>query len=419
MAKADPKGCWGHIRAQSPDCIVHSDDHGYPDKMLVPNFNGNLRWATIDQSNALYRKTYGWCVAYAAYLGLFEYIDGSDDPAGPTTNHTFWDAEDRIWCRENISKILAPGDHELLDNGESDTALSAIEIGKAKTAWTNFYAKGQGMINSANSAATHDVVGPVEIVCVDKAFCLPANPNVYSVAAGVMAVVNGVWLGTSQLNDIRGAINTTSPFKVVFLPTGTKYMMDHAALLTARATGWGAGTLGAAQPLHDYTLVGGNSEFLELFGSKANAGIFGKVSASYTPVIVILHGDVHRPSVSYHYIPGNANNYPIDLYEVSTGSVNGSTQQGLHTSLNQYSGYNGQNITYMPSWVSRSKTNDGTADVVNTYVLANADNDTGVWRLKLEIIKVISGEDTGEVLHTVTLYQGRSNNPDYLRKGFI
>ena len=415
-------GCWDYISttAQNNNVkgIVHIDDHGYTDNLTVPN--SETIYAIVSGSGRALNndEDYSFAVCYASYLGLVD-----NNPVGSR----FSNLDGRVWSMTNLPFFCGVGDHEMVDNfGFEDNTISATQISNARRIFLNTIGAAQVdsyVGDTTGHLATRNNIGPVELLTVDRCFGLNAGEKIWATSnpgdpdpAQDNTKLGYRILGSTQITELLASVDSTSQFKIVSLPLGSRFLMTKAQRVAAfsEAFPWKTPYLGAQQPLHEYTETGGvetggDSEWLELYQLISSGSLSTKETDSYNPVIVTIHGDTHRPDVRYHYWPASLTKAKLSMYEISTGSVNGAPMQGLHTSLIQYYQNNGQTLNWLPDFTSRRRVDSDPASYESTCVQVDFEYVNDKWKMEVKIIH------NNEQIHSVIMYSDKDNAPSYLR----
>jgi hypothetical protein len=412
MSVGSSKGAWGYIREQvelgKVQFVIHTDDHGYTDSYTLDKslFDSGINDRFAVQSPTTTSREYTYALGYASYLGLIP----SD-----TRHHD----EDKIWCHHNLPFVVGTGDHELLQNPEDGTSVTAAHLIDGFAAYKKTVgACALGYLNPSVNAATIDRIGPLEIINYDRVFGLTAATQVFDPVAqesnNILTVNSAAatirWLGTAadQQNVIIAAVDTESPFKILAMSTDPYFMMSKADRLTALAGAWTEWTyLGAQDPLHGSTVTAdGTSEWTELVTKKVGDSIVSKC-IEYGGVLVGLHGDTHRPFVTHHYKPETPTHHALSMFEFSAGSVGGRGQSPLHPDIanvmlvdNEIYGYQGSSYIWTPS---NTPISEPSVNPMNSCILLEAENDNGSWRLTVNIVSVQEGTAEGTIEYTKTL----------------
>lgn len=435
-------GCFSYIRNYAENnkvvAVIHPDDHGYSNSFDTDDLDGNLRFCTINPASSAGSSGYDYkyAVAYCGYLGLLENTAGLNNTKDGVPEQNYdelkrrFQSADRQWCWQNISFIVVPGDHEISNNTEEKTTITASHFSHVKSVWVNTLAACQNFINVANSVATRDVLGCVEVICPDRIFGLTALNAVVDVVTRIPTGTS--WLGANQKSDIRGEVDSTSVFKLFGMSMSIRDIMSTADQIAINSQApyedWAYSALGAQQPLHDYTLVAGDSDFTDTFTNISLGGALN-FSSGYKPVVAFLHGDTHRPYEYYHYHPGDASYAPMDFYEISCGTVNGKAMHGLHTSIDINYQYSPVTVTWIPPFTTRNQQYDPSAaevaagytagDHVPTCLRIDLTHRTGEWVMTINTVRCDSDNVGGSIIRTVVLNENKVNAPEYLRKGTI
>ena len=413
------KGCYGYIRevaeSENVRAIIHCDDHGY-----VDGESTTVAATALDEDGndvslfAISGDTeYTFAVAYAMYLGLID--EG-------THGHDV----DRQWCHQNLPVICGVGDHELANNPETKSTITAAMLADSKYAFMNTIGAAQEYVSATNAYANivwHS--GPIEVISYDRLWGLTAETRVYDDGEATQASDGEEWLGSTQINEILAEIDSTSPFKLLAMSTDAVYLMDQTDRLAALSaaglspdlgTQWSASAfLGGQQPLHDYTDALAKSEWANMAYDKT-LGSIATVAQSYGSVLFGCHGDMHRPTVKYNYHGENADDSQLSMYQFGSGSVNKRAAQSLHPAIVEGTSRLGSHLMYVPDWIKRT---DGIGTGVNSCIRIDGAKVQGAWQLNIQIQEVDETTNTPTTVYSHTLKHGVSNAPEYLRRGFI
>ena len=431
------KGCYGYMHefslANNVKAIIHQDDHGYVDNLVYGNSSNPASPIWNTQAPESTPKAYGYACGYAAYLGLIDATGVTNNPTWATRFHD----EDRIWCHTNIPMVVQVGDHEALNNPEEGTAFTTAHYDKSKEAWLGTI--GAGMPYLDTNFARGDVaggghlaftanLGPIEAISFDRVYGLTTGTLTYddtsnategqyaSRATAKATPVDTRWLGTTQVSDLTGAVDATSPFKMLVMTCGSRQMMTRARriALIDGGTWTNSAWLGAQQPLHDYTSVDAtDSEWLELM---SNSGGVCQKAQSYGGVVFGVHGDTHHTGMQYLYYPQDASNAAISMYQFSCGSVCAETSQSLHPDIVEGYNYQGNHQQYLPDWIDRTGTPSAGR---NTCLRIDATKASGDWVLTVNTLEVDDATNAATVTDSRTLTHGTADNaPSHLRKGW-
>ncbi len=349
-------GAWKSIRREIEEgnvqTIIHTDDHGYTGRLGTNDTgtNGTGRYAGEPRVDWTEYSRY---LAYACYLGLME-TDQDNVGYVPDFNE-----EDRIYCRENCPKWASVGDWELKNNPAEDDTLTAAQILTAKNAFLNTVGATNTYLNINNSAAWVQRVGSLEVIALDRCFSLTPLTLYYDTATETNNISANKLLGDAQIVDIKNALDTSSPFKVVALPLSCKHISDASFRLSEKSSGWyNSSWFGAQQPLHDYTAdtsgdtISYVSEFRSLMTS-LNDSVCAKAQAYNAPVVG-WHGDTHRPYEYYLYFPQDENNVELNILECSSGAVCPAFSHRLHPLIKEKYYYRGTIVNWLADWTGRN-----------------------------------------------------------------
>jgi len=126
-------------------------------------------------------------------------------------------------------------------------------------------------------------------------------------------------MGSAQIADLKTALGTSEPFKVLCTEYGIREL-ETPTNATARNRS------GTQQPLFDYYLA----EYKSLFTDTGTASIMNSLTTNgINGICAILHGDYHRANVTRHYKAAYTGNKAEYFYEVSVGTNNGSSNMGV------------------------------------------------------------------------------------------
>lgn len=433
-------GCYGYIRATCSEknvvSLIHTDDHGYVDGRRTSDSSfsdGSVRFNTVspntdqDIGAGVAYTEYAYAIAYGAYVGLIETVSGVTGSLD-----TRFLQEDRIWCHHNLPMIIGTGDHDIVNNLEESAftgqPMTAAWRNVAMNAYCNTIGAGQNYIDAAASptkkhAAQINYLGPIEVITYDRVFAIDTvGTKIYDIAALTSIRESDDtkrWLGTDQRDDILGAIDATSPFKVLAMSTGSYQMMSDADMAANRLLGWGVATLGAQQPLDRYTLTAaGGSEFQDIMTDIAAGGIAAKESSTYGPQVVGLHGDTHRPYAYYHFYPRTASQSCLSMYEISSGTVNGQPMQGLCDAILDSTEYRGSHVLWIPDFTNRNFALS-TSDNRNTCIQVDMSKSTGDWVMTVRVIECADESPIGTEIYSVEIKENETSAPEYLRQGWL
>lgn len=406
------KGIWGYIHAEydagrNIRALLHVDDHGYTDGYAVVAAGGNQRWNGVDPRSATVKTTYGYVVGYAAFMGLL-------------ANETQMHDTDMIWCHHNLPSYVWTGDHEITNNPERSGDVTTAWRDKALAAYKQTIGAVMPELNPAHAAAVN-VVGPMELIGIDRAFTVMNNSAIYDISAQVNS--GGIsagqrWLGVTQITDIKSALNTSSPFKVLMSGAQSYFVSDQAERLAIDAELVFADLAhsGSQDPIDGLTLdASGASEWNELV---REPGGICDVANSYGAAFVAFHGDTHYPMERYAYKPPEGNKALLSMMQFSMGSCNGWHQHGLHRTKQAPSGYKGVQIRWQTKDITETQFIPG---VANTGIIADlTQQHDGGWELSVDFVRSVGESAAGTVERTTKVYSGAVlQAPDGMRQGFL
>ncbi len=404
--------CWSDIKAfaqgsnPSSVALIHIEDHGYTDLMIPDDtaVTGNYITSNVITEGTDYARALG----YAMYLGLLE-NDEQDIGAIPEFHDT-----DRIWCWQNMATYSSLGDHELYNNPEeaSDAGIAA-KITTATTVFQQILGKAMDFLDTSASLAWIKEIGAVEYTAYDRISGL-GTTRLFNPTDGSWAVDTGqnTWLGSAQITDIVGGVNSTSPFKCLICSAGSKYLMsetDQNAVYVGDNDWDNPAWMGAQQPLHDYTRdANGDSEWKTLLTKKSPAGI-ATICQDNGIALFALHGDTHHSGDQWHYEPETSTHRELDMREYFVGAVGGNRQHKLYTTLVEDYSYKGSHIKWLPSDISRDP---NTPVKSNTFVRLNV---TDGGSINLDILE----KDNTTPIRTVEIKRGGKTTGEHLRVGYV
>ena len=303
-------GLWSYIRgyAQSQygipvSAVVMVDDvNGYVDQMWADNTTGdratgdrmtNEAWDAVSANGAESALAYDYALNYMLALGMGSMNSVSQVGAEGERSLVWWGRNlDRIWCQHNLPFLPQYGDHEVCQDfgmdsnttvGGSPTWGGGMRTGvnasasdpggvKARQAWASaidecwakFMKPLQGdSIASADADANHwaTTIGGVRIVVPDAMYNGDGLGNSMS-----------VMLGQDQITDLKAAINTSDPWRILAVPFGGR---NYTATLNP--------TSGFNWPLYDLVQTEYDALFLGPGGVCINAD-----------KTIVVAGDIHH-----------------------------------------------------------------------------------------------------------------------------
>lgn len=394
--------------------LIKTDDIGYTDtlreKVDDRGAGGTNKFSVSTFGDTLY----GRILAAFAYYGMFP-----TDQQNVGYKKIFTDGDSRQYCRHHIPFMWSNGDHDFsMNNPEEQAAgLTVDQKQKVKDAVLATFGNATNYINSTNSLAWINRMGPVEIIAMDRVTSLPTSTQVYDVpnltnnSAG--PIVD--WLGATQISDVQGAVDETSKFKAVLLPMDLYQVKSQADLEAARdgtdgsGSSWtgpaGLSALGAQQPLDMYTknLAGTDSEATELM-TKNTVSIAAKAQTN-NACVVLFHGDKHHPGNRHIVKASDASNVAFDAWQFDTGAT-GNDAHDLHPDIVAGFTYEGVTIDWVAPFAIRP---NGQYANESTCLRVDVTWQGCLWRMTVNTVRIPDPETAPTVADIMRTHVIRKN----------
>lgn len=413
--------------------LFHSDDLGYPQLQNVVATNDGVSSTGAPSTTAL---QYDYAIAYTALMGLY-------DETGLSGGQLWYGANaDRQWVRHNINIWPQWGDHEFKNDIGWDKATSDITDTPTNAA---IFAAGVAMYNvfygdlqppdiqDQDTGANHwgftcgsaYICSPDYITNASGGVTVPKNSTVSN--PGAPSVMTTLY-GTNQIEDILNALSNSSPFKVMGMGHGIRYLYDPNFSTEYHS--------GAQHTMFDHCLT----EYQRMFTDNTHAGsAVDPKSLMHNPytngawgTLITCHGDWHRCKVEHHMKAAYTNNAEENFYSFTIGGMNGGAASFRLDGVSQDTDYlsTGRSSIYY-GYENQVKLPLAGADQGLTmleYVgVPNVDAPThkGAWGLRIEVY----GSRTPKEMHVVAMgieengdlntETGLSGNVELWRKKFV
>lgn len=218
-------GMYEHIRSYMQTSgnlpvvgLLHLDDHyGYMDFNGVDDSAGTGHKITAGDTYAYETATdYNYALGAGAALGLYS----ASGNAFCTDGH---DA-DRVWCMQNLPVWPQKGDHDCGKN-EMGWSTATDGVGLPSTQYDNSLLVWNAIlkplqppaIDGSNSNAWGATFGPVYIAAMDGITQASGDGTDYTAAPADL-------FGSTQISSVLSAMNNSSPFKILGLSNGIRYL---------------------------------------------------------------------------------------------------------------------------------------------------------------------------------------------------
>lgn len=328
-----PAGMYTHIRdymengALPTVGLLHVDDHyGYMDWNAADDGTHSVAGAAAYQSGEVYE----YAVGASAALGLLD--EGGN--AYCTAGHNV----DRQFVYNNLPVWPQKGDH---DSGVDDMGwgVNPAGVGLPTTQYTNSKVVWDAIleplqpppVDGSNSEAWGFAVGPVYIAAVD------AITN--GTGDGSSSAAPTTVLGTTQIDSVLTAMDNTSPFKILGMANGIRY-------LSATKTNQN----GAQYPLSLHA-----AEYARLFtasGNPTKSLMDNDNTNGVNGTMLVVLGDYHGLKFQYNKKAGTLNEW---FYSINLGTLTGATNFKVVPATTEY---DGSTVEYSDGPAVHATTND-------------------------------------------------------------